>query len=73
MTPSHDTQVMGPYQVSSPLHQTSLAAKSEDYTTEPQHLQFEVFFSANCTLSTSVHGAQQYHFETVGSTPVLKI
>ena len=33
MTPCHDAQVVGPYQISNPLHLTVLAAKSEDYTT----------------------------------------
>ena len=41
-TPCHDTQVVGSYRVSNgvsnPLPLTGLAAKSEDYTTAPQHL-----------------------------------
>ena len=39
MIPCHDTQVVGSYRVSNPLHLTVLAAMSEDYTTVPQHLQ----------------------------------
>ena len=39
-TPCHDTQVMGFYRVSNPLRVTVLAAKSEDYTTVKQHLQY---------------------------------
>ena len=37
--PCHDAQVVGLYQVSNPLDQTVLAAKSEDYITAPHHLQ----------------------------------
>ena len=37
-TPCHDTQVVGPYRGSNPLHLTVLTSKSEDYTTAPQHL-----------------------------------
>ena len=36
--PCHDAHVMGSYQVSNPLHLTVVGAKSEDYTTAPQHL-----------------------------------
>ena len=36
-SPCHDTQVVAPYRVSNPLRLTVLAAKSEDYTTAPQH------------------------------------
>ena len=38
-TPCRDAQVVGSYRVSNPLCLTILAAKSEDYTTAPQHLQ----------------------------------
>ena len=34
--PCHDAQMVGPYQVSSPLRLTALTTKSEDYTTAPQ-------------------------------------
>ena len=40
-TPCHDAQVVGSYRVSNPLRLTVLAAKSEDCTTVPQHLQLE--------------------------------
>ena len=38
-TSCHDAQVMGSYRVSSPICLTALVAKSDDYTTAPQHLQ----------------------------------
>ena len=38
-TPGHDAHLMGSYRVSNPLRLIVLAAKSEDYTTVPQHLQ----------------------------------
>ena len=38
-TPCHDTQVVGPYQVSNPLCLTVLTAKSVEYTTALQYLQ----------------------------------
>ena len=38
-TPCHEAQVVGSYRVSNPLHLTVLAAKSEDYTAAPLHLQ----------------------------------
>ena len=41
VTPCRDAQVVGPYWGSNPLHLTVLAAMSEDYTTAPQHLQYE--------------------------------
>ena len=41
-TPCHDAQVVGPYRVSNPLRLTILTAKSQDYTTAPQHLQAAV-------------------------------
>ena len=37
-TPCHDTQEVGSYRVSSPLCLTVLAAKSEDHTAAPQHM-----------------------------------
>ena len=37
-TPCRDAHVVGSYWVSNPIHLTVLAAKSEDYTTVPQHL-----------------------------------
>ena len=40
-TPCHDAQVVGFCRVSSPLRLTVLAAKSEDYTTAPQHFHVE--------------------------------
>ena len=40
-TPCHDAQVVGLYQVTHNVL-TVLAAKSEDYTTAPQHLQIEL-------------------------------
>ena len=39
MTPCNKTQVGGCYAVSSPLHLTVPAAKSENHVTAPQHLQ----------------------------------
>ena len=38
MTPYHEAQVVGPYWVSNPLRLTVQTAKSEDYTSVPQHL-----------------------------------
>ena len=38
-TPGHDAQVIGPYQVSSPLRMTVVTPKLKDYGTAPQHLQ----------------------------------
>ena len=38
-TPCHDAQVVGSCRVSNPLRLTTLAAKSVDFTTAPQHLQ----------------------------------
>ena len=38
-TPGHDAQVVGPYRASNLLRLTVLAAMSEDYTKEQQHLQ----------------------------------
>eukprot|EP00112_Aurelia_sp_Birch-Aquarium-sp1_P011314 Seg238.5 transcript_id=Seg238.5/GoldUCD/mRNA.D3Y31 product="hypothetical protein" pseudo=true protein_id=Seg238.5/GoldUCD/D3Y31 len=35
----HDAQVVRSYLVSNPLRLTVLAAKSQDYTTAPQHLR----------------------------------
>ena len=37
-TPCHDAQMVGLYLGSNPVRTTVLAAKSEDYTTAPQHL-----------------------------------
>ena len=42
-TPCHDAQVMGSYRGSNTLRLTVLAPKSEDYTTAPQHLQFDLW------------------------------
>ena len=42
-TPCHDAQVVRPYRVSNPLRLTVLASKSDDYTTEPQHLHDSCF------------------------------
>ena len=39
-SPCHDPQVRGSYRVSNPLRLTVPAAKSEDYTTALQRLQF---------------------------------
>eukprot|EP00112_Aurelia_sp_Birch-Aquarium-sp1_P016245 Seg3668.9 transcript_id=Seg3668.9/GoldUCD/mRNA.D3Y31 product="hypothetical protein" protein_id=Seg3668.9/GoldUCD/D3Y31 len=35
-----DAQMVGLYRLSNPVRLTVLAAKSEDYTTAPQHLQY---------------------------------
>ena len=43
MTPCHDAQVVGSYQLSSPLRLPVLTSASEDYTTAPHHLH--MFFS----------------------------
>ena len=39
MTPCHDAQMVGSFQVWSPHHLTILAAKSENDTIAAQHLQ----------------------------------
>ena len=41
-TPRHEAQVVGLYRDSNPLRLSILAAMSEDCTTAPQHLQWEL-------------------------------
>ena len=52
VTPCHEAQEVGPYQVSNPLCLTVMAVKSEDYTTapqQPQHcIQHEVSSAMMC-------------------------